>query len=37
MALCERIHDTVFDLFRQELVNLINLRHELCALVGKID
>ena len=37
MALRESIHDTDIDLFRQELVNLIDLRHELCALAGKID
>ena len=29
MALRETIHDTDIDLFRQELVNLINLRHPL--------
>lgn len=33
----ETIHDTDIDLFRQELVNLIDLRHELCVLAGKID
>ena len=37
MALRETIHDTDIYLFRQELVNLIDLRHELCALAGKID
>lgn len=37
MALRETIHDTDIDLFRQELVNLMDLRHELCTLAGKID
>ncbi|WP_317201529.1 IS5 family transposase [Janthinobacterium sp.] len=37
MALRETIHDTDIDLFRQELVNLIDLRHELCVLAGKLD
>lgn len=37
MALRKTIHDTDIDLFRQELVNLIDLRHELCVLAGKID
>ncbi len=37
MALHETIHDTDIDLFRQELVNLIDLRHELCVLASKID
>ena len=37
MALSETIHDTDIDLFRQELVNLIDLRHELCVLASKID
>jgi transposase, IS5 family len=37
MALRKTVHDTDIDLFRQELVNLISLRHELCALAGKID
>lgn len=37
MALRETLHDTDIDLFRQELVNLIDLRHELCVLAGKID
>ena len=37
MALRETLHDTDIDLFRQELVNLIDLRHELCTLAGKID
>ena len=37
MALRETIHDTDIDLFRQELINLIDRRHELCVLAGKID
>ena len=37
MALRETLHDTDIDLFRQDLVNLIDLRHELCVLAGKID
>ena len=37
MALRETLHDTDIDLFRQELVNLIDQRHELCVLAGKID
>ena len=37
MALRETIHDTDIDLFRQELVNLIDLRHELCVLASKMD
>ena len=37
MALRESIHDTDIALFRQKVVNLIDLRHELCALAGKID
>ena len=37
MALRETLHDTDIDLFRQELVNLIDPRHELCVLAGKID
>jgi transposase, IS5 family len=37
MALRETLHNTDIDLFRQELVNLIDLRHELCGLAGKID
>ena len=35
MALRETLHDPDIDLFRQELVNLIDLRHELCVLYGK--
>jgi transposase, IS5 family len=37
MALRETLHSTESDLFRQELVNLINLRHPLAQLAGKID
>ena len=37
MVLRETIHDTDIDLFRQELVNLVDQRHELCTLAGKID
>jgi transposase, IS5 family len=37
MVLYETTHEAEIDLFRQELVNLIDLRHELCALAGKID
>jgi transposase, IS5 family len=37
MALRTIVHDADVDLFRQELVNLTDLRHELCALAGKID
>lgn len=37
MALREITHEAEIDLFRQELVNLIDLRHELCALAAKID
>ena len=37
MALRETIHDTDIDLFRQELVNLVDLRYKLCTLAGKID
>jgi transposase, IS5 family len=37
MALRESTHQADIDLFRQELVNMIDLRHELCALAGKID
>ena len=37
MALRETLHDTDIDLFRQELVNLVDQRHELCVLAGKID
>ena len=37
MALRETIYDTDIDLFRQELVNLIKLRHKLCPLAGRIE
>ena len=37
MALRETIYDTDIDLFRQELVNLIDVRHGLCPLAGRID
>jgi transposase, IS5 family len=37
MALRESTHQADVDLFRQELVNLIDLRHELCVLASKID
>jgi IS5 family transposase len=37
MALREITHIAEIDLFRQELVNLVDLRHALCALAGKID
>jgi transposase, IS5 family len=37
MALREIIHEAEIDLFRQELVNLVDLRHALCVLAGKID
>ena len=37
MALREIEHSTKADLVRQELVNLINLRHPLAQLAGKID
>ena len=37
MALCETQHSSEVDLFRQELVNLINLRHPLVQLAHKID
>jgi transposase, IS5 family len=37
MALRETTHDSDIDLFRQELVNLIDMRHELAVLAGKID
>jgi transposase, IS5 family len=37
MALRETTHDSDIDLFRQELVNLIDMRHELVALASKID
>jgi transposase, IS5 family len=37
MALRESTHQADADLFRQELVNLIDLRHELCVLASKID
>ena len=37
MALRETIHTTDSDLFRQELCNIINLRHPLVQLGEKID
>jgi transposase, IS5 family len=37
MALREITHEAEIDLFRQELVNLVDLRHALCVLAGKID
>jgi transposase, IS5 family len=37
MALREITHEADIDLFRQELVNLVDLRHALCVLAGKID
>jgi transposase, IS5 family len=37
MALRESTHQADADLFRQELVNLIDMRHELVALACKID
>lgn len=37
MALRETPHQADADLLRLELVNMIDLRHELCALAGKID
>jgi transposase, IS5 family len=37
MALRQSTHQADVDLFRQELVNLIDLRHELCVLAAKID
>jgi transposase, IS5 family len=37
MALREITHEAEMDLFRQELVNLVDLRHALCVLAGKID
>lgn len=37
MALRETTHEAEIDLFRQELVNLVDLRHELCVLADKID
>lgn len=37
MALRETTHEAEIDLFRQELVNLVDLRHQLCVLAGKID
>jgi transposase, IS5 family len=37
MALREITHEAEIDLFRQELVNLVDLRHALCVLEGKID
>jgi IS5 family transposase len=37
MALRSITHEADIDLFRQELVNLVDLRHALCVLAGKID
>ncbi|MGL6350106.1 MAG: transposase, partial [Aeromonas sp.] len=37
MALRENTHQADADLFRLELVNMIDLRHDLCALAAKID
>jgi transposase, IS5 family len=37
MALRETTHEAEIDLFRQELVNLVDLRHALCVLAGQID
>ncbi|MFM7331921.1 MAG: IS5 family transposase [Brachymonas sp.] len=37
MALRETPHQADADLFRLELVNMIDLRHDLCALAAKID
>lgn len=37
MALRETPHQAEADLFRQELINLINLNHSLARLAGKID
>ena len=37
MALRQTLYYTDIDLFRRELVNLIDLRHELCVLSDKID
>jgi hypothetical protein len=37
MALRESTRQADADLFRQELVNLIDMRHELFALASKID
>jgi len=37
MALRETQHSAETDLFRQELANLINLRHPLVQLAHKID
>jgi hypothetical protein len=37
MALRESTHDSDIDLFRQELVNLIDMRHELAVLSSKPD
>jgi transposase, IS5 family len=37
MALRESTHQADVDLFRQELVNLIDMRHELVVLSSKID
>lgn len=37
MARRESTHQAYIDLFRLKLTNMIDLRHELCALAGKID
>jgi transposase, IS5 family len=37
MALREITHEAEIDLFRQELANLVDLRHALCVLAGKVD
>ncbi len=37
MALRETTHDSDLDLFRQELVNLVDLNHELCVLANQLD
>jgi transposase, IS5 family len=37
MALRETTHEAEIDLFRQELVNLVDLHHALCVLVSRID
>jgi hypothetical protein len=37
MALREINHEAKIDLFRKELVNLVDLRHDLCTLAGQID
>jgi transposase, IS5 family len=37
MALRETTHDSDLDLFRQELVNLVDLNHQLCLLAKQLD